>query len=83
MLGVSVCRFNIYQACRAASRVAGVPIAPVMVVGGGSGEGAVVFKLSIPLFYSVAVVFVGTEAEDVSFCEYQISRAARKRRRRV
>ena len=34
-------------------------------VGGVSGEGAVVFTLSIPLFCSVSVVFVGTEAEDV------------------
>lgn len=69
ILGMSVCHFNIYQARGATSRVAGVPIAPVRVGGGGSGEGAVALTLSIPLFCSVAVVFVGTEAENVSFCK--------------
>ena len=44
-------------------------------VGGGSGEGAVVFTLSIPLFCSVAVVFVGTEAGSVSLL--QIADSAR------
>ena len=49
ILGVSVCHFNIYQACGATSRVAGVPTAPVRV--GGSGESAVAFTLSIPVLF--------------------------------
>ena len=42
---------------------------------GGSGESAVAFTLSIPLFCSVAVVFVGTEAGSVSLL--QIADSAR------